>query len=168
MGTRTRTPSSTPDAITVHVINAYAPTSEAGTRDHTHHDLVDAFNHTLETLVLEVPVQPDTVLFLCGDFNGRLGTRQCDSERHVLGSHSKGTRNAQGSRLLEFMLEHELFTTGARLATPSPTSSPRSTSSCAVWASGAICVVPAPTAPPWGTWGRRRPTWATLRRITAW
>ena len=52
-------------------------------------------------------------VFVCGDFNSKLGQRTPEDEEAglscCLGAHGKGIRNSNGEALIQFLLHHGLF-----------------------------------------------------------
>ena len=49
-----------------------------------------------------------TILFLCGDFNSKVGLRQNDSDTFI-GKYSRGIRNSNGQLLANFCESNNLF-----------------------------------------------------------
>jgi exonuclease III len=85
------------------VINVYAPTAELALREPTE---LAAFYSALQETILNYKSR-SAVLIVAGDFNAKLGQRQSTEELYM-GSHSKGSRNRNGTSLAGFLLENEL------------------------------------------------------------
>ena len=78
-------------AIQYHIIQAYAPTTDAEEAE------VDQFYEDLEDLLVLTP--KIDVLFITGDWNVKVGSQ----ERHgVIGKFGLGEQNEGGQRLTEF------------------------------------------------------------------
>ena len=87
------------------LFNVYAPHSaltkkDPKVREEFYNELSDSYNSR--------KTKGDTIL-ICGDFNSKVGKIIDDSERECLGSFSKGTRNNNGTELLNFCIERNLF-----------------------------------------------------------
>ncbi len=89
------------------IINAYGPTSEKAIEDST---LLDNFYEELEA-ALRLPAR--WMVYICGDFNAKLGKYQPDNDeagyRSCMGAYGCGTRNSNGFALLSFLSTHGLF-----------------------------------------------------------
>ena len=89
------------------VINAYGPTSPAAEKNP---QLLDDFYDELSSAV---NVPSNNELFICGDFNSRLGKLDDDDAliglSNYMGKYGIGKRNNNGSRLLEFVIANNLF-----------------------------------------------------------
>ena len=89
------------------VVNAYDPTSPAAEKSPK---LRDEFYEEL-TCAIDAPKNYE--LFVCGDFNSRIGKLTLDDidngiSRHV-GKYGIGKRNVNGEHLLSFVIDHDLF-----------------------------------------------------------
>ena len=84
------------------LVSAYAPTMSAS--DHEK----EAFYASLNSAINAVPYKHR--LFVLGDFNARVG-RDCTTWPRVLGHHSVGNENSNGSLLLQTCAQHELAIT---------------------------------------------------------
>lgn len=96
----------------ISIINVYAPTSE---RTQKYPEELDQFHKDLRSTVNQLGNK--TVLIIAGDFNAKIGRRQ-DNEK-CLGVHSKGKRNNNGEKLIEFCEETNLFITNSAFDHPS-------------------------------------------------
>jgi len=90
-----------PDLCAV-LISAYAPTLMAADADK------EAFYENLNSAIGSVPYKHR--LFVLGDFNARIG-RDFTTWPKVLGRHSVGNENANGTMLLQTCSQHELAIT---------------------------------------------------------
>lgn len=90
------------------VVNAYGPTMLKVSENP---QLRDSFYSELSSVVNKTPSRYQ--LFICGDFNSKLGTRSTDDEdaglSSCIGAHGKGKRNNNGEALIEFLLHNGLF-----------------------------------------------------------
>jgi hypothetical protein len=84
------------------VISAYAPTMTSDDADK------EAFYDHLNSVLRTIPFKER--LFLLGDFNARIG-RDTETWPKVLGGHSVGNENSNGSLLLQTCSEHALAIT---------------------------------------------------------
>jgi len=84
------------------LISAYAPTKSNDDVEK------EAFYDNLNSVLQTVPFKD--CLFLLGDFNARVG-RNAQTWPRVLGQHSVGNENSNGSLLLQTCSEHELAIT---------------------------------------------------------
>lgn len=84
------------------LISAYAPTMTHDDRDKA------AFYDQLDSILRSVPFKDR--LFLIGDFNARVG-RDTGAWSNVLGSHSVGNENTNGTLLLQTCSQHALAIT---------------------------------------------------------
>jgi len=89
------------------VINAYAPTSKEAMNGNEQD--IDAF-YAILTKTYEEERNKAAVIFVCGDFNGRVG-QQKDADAKVMGKHTKkgASRNVQGEKLVDFAKENSLI-----------------------------------------------------------
>ena len=89
------------------VVNAYGPTSPS-VRDNP--VIADMFYRDLR-VAMSAPKNYE--LFICGDLNSKIGKlSKSDIDLGVsnhVGKFAIGTRNENGSNLLEFLIEHDLF-----------------------------------------------------------
>ena len=73
--------------------------------------LRDTFYSDLHKVVSNTPSRFQ--LFICGDFNSKLGIRSIEDEdaglSSCIGAHGKGKRNNNGEALIEFLLLNGLF-----------------------------------------------------------
>ena len=85
------------------VINAYAPHSgrDATERREFYTQLQTEYQNLLRTAAL---------IFIGGDFNAKIGLRSSPDET-FLGKHGKGTRNASGHMMVDFLQENQLYAT---------------------------------------------------------
>ena len=90
------------------VVNAYGPTSPAAAKNPT---LRDDFYDELISTIENVPKNYE--IFICGDFNSRIGKLSNDEIEQGLsdfvGRHGIGKRNDNGSHLLSFVINYDLF-----------------------------------------------------------
>lgn len=102
-----------PSLITV--INAYAPQSVLASRKPAEADL---FYTQLQATYHKY--RNNTLLFIAGDMNAKIG-RQLDASESFVGNYSKkyGSRNANGDRLAQFAASNNLFLTNTAFRHPS-------------------------------------------------
>ena len=100
----------------IHIINVYAPTSAYRSK---HPQEYQQFSDLLATVTATSQAQNNAFVFVCGDFNGRLGKLRLDAETLHIGSHAKGTRNDNGSSLAEYLIQHDLLATNTCFQLPS-------------------------------------------------
>jgi len=84
------------------LLSAYAPTMDATEQDK------EAFYNSLSDIIRSVPYKHRIIVL--GDFNARVG-RDHSAWPRVLGHHSIGNENSNGSLLLQFCAQHELTIT---------------------------------------------------------
>ncbi|GFR78339.1 craniofacial development protein 2-like [Elysia marginata] len=94
------------------IINVYAPTSERALK---HPEEFEKFYRDLNNTINSVEKQ--SFILLAGDFNAKIGKQQ-QGETSV-GKFSKGKRNCNGERLVEFCEEKRLFVTNSAFNHPS-------------------------------------------------
>ena len=87
----------------VTIINVYGPTSQRAERDS---DELDSFYTKLDETINSVG--RSSILILAGDFNAKVGHKQ-QIDYTCIGNYSKGKRNRNGEKLLEFCEERGLF-----------------------------------------------------------
>ena len=89
------------------VINAYRPTLQKASENSS---LLDCFYAELSKAA-SAPSRCQ--VFVCGNFNSKLGTLSPEDEEiglsHNIGAHSKGKRNKNGEALLQFLIQQGLF-----------------------------------------------------------
>ena len=100
----------------IHIINVYAPTSAYRSK---HPQEYQQFSDLLATVTASSQAQSNAFVFVCGDFNGRLGKSRLDAETPHIGSHAKGIRNDNGSSLAEYLIQHNLLATNTCFQLPS-------------------------------------------------
>ena len=81
------------------IIQIYAPTEQA------EQSFLDSF---YEDLSQTIKKHMDKHIILMGDFNAQVGARQ-NNDEYVLGMFGHGKRSRNGQKLLEFLMEHNLF-----------------------------------------------------------
>ena len=97
----------------VTTINVYGPTSQRAERDP---DELDSFYKKLDETINSV--KRSSILILAGDFHAKVGhKKQIDCT--CIGSYSKGKRNRNGEKLLEFCEERGLFISNSAFNHPS-------------------------------------------------
>ena len=98
------------------IVNVYGPTSERAREDP---NLIDTLYAELKSTI-NVPARWQ--LFVCGDFNAKLGKlREADKEAGLgtcIGSYGLGKRNNNGDALAEFITVHGLFVTNTAFKHP--------------------------------------------------
>ena len=89
------------------IINVYAPHSGLTARDPELND--ELYGQLQDTYT---KYKRTELIYICGDFNARLGTKQDPSEQ-FMGRHSKksSARNANGHTLANFLKQNTLFAT---------------------------------------------------------
>jgi exonuclease III len=91
--------------IKIVILNVYAPTmhtSNTNMRD------VEYFCLTLEIEYNRAKGnQNENFVFLCGDFNAKIGRRS--NNENFMGNHSRGRRNSNGERLANFVNQNGLY-----------------------------------------------------------
>ena len=89
------------------IVNAYGPTNPTATATP---QLRDDFYDEL-TSAVDVPKNYE--LFICGDFNSKIGKLTSDDldngVNRFVGKHSIGERNENGTHLLNFVIDNDLF-----------------------------------------------------------
>ena len=98
------------------IVNAYGPTTDRAREDPS---LVDSFYAELSSAI-NIPSRWQ--LFVCGDFNSKLGKlRNTDKEAGLntcMGSYGMGIRNSNGDALVEFISANGLFVTNTAFKHP--------------------------------------------------
>jgi len=109
-------PSKNGSSTKCRIVNVYGPTSE---RARENPSLVDSLYDELSSAI-NVPAR--WLLFVCGDFNAKLGKlTSIDKETGLstfLGSYGMGERNSNGEALLNFISAHGLFATNTAFKHP--------------------------------------------------
>ena len=92
---------------TVHVVSAYAPTLAHSEKDP---EMREKFYSELESILRKFKERH--IVFLCGDFNAKIGKQKHDDIYHeVCGSYGKGKPNTNGDSLLNFAKANKLVIT---------------------------------------------------------
>ena len=97
----------------VTIINVYGPTSQRAERDP---DELDSFYTKLDETINSVG--RSSILILAGHFNAKVGHKQ-QIDYTCIGNYSKGKRNHNGEKLLEFCEERGLFISNSAFNHPS-------------------------------------------------
>ena len=110
-------PSSRGKPTLCQIVNAYGPTLQKASEDPS---LLDGFYPDLSNAV----TTPSRFqVYVCGDFNSKLGTLTLEDEEIGLscymGVHGKGKRNSNGDALLQFLIQHGLFACNTAFEHPS-------------------------------------------------
>ncbi|XP_055383684.1 uncharacterized protein LOC129613579 [Condylostylus longicornis] len=86
------------------IIQCYAPTETAND------ELKDEFYSQLTSVISNIP--RTDIIILMGDLNAKIGTRMQGDPQEIIGSHGIGSRNNNGSRLLDLCTEFNLAVGG--------------------------------------------------------
>jgi len=87
----------------IYIVNAYAPHSGITKKDPvTSENFYSDLTNTLKSLT-------NGKTFICGDFNAKIGKPTNGVVHQIMGHHSRGTRNENGTLLVEFCLEQNLY-----------------------------------------------------------
>ena len=89
------------------LVNAYGPTSAVSERKP---EVLDKFYDQLTKVLHDV--RGSSAILVLGDFNSKVGRKQCYEE--CLGKYSKGKRNANGDALIEFKQMNNLLRVGGQ------------------------------------------------------
>ena len=99
------------------VIDAYGPTLQKASENPS---LLDCFYAELSKAVF---APSHYQVFVCGDFNSKLGTLSPEDEEiglsYNMGVHSKGKKNKNGEALLQFLIQQGLFACNTAFEHPS-------------------------------------------------
>ncbi len=87
------------------VINVYGPTS---IRQQQYPEETDNFYDALRTTLRQY-TKSNYIVIMAGDFNAKLGLKR-EGEK-FLGTYGKGTRNASGEKLAEFLIDQNMYAT---------------------------------------------------------
>ena len=93
---------------TICIINVYAPTSQRAVKYPREHE---RFFEQL-TATVEEAKRNSVIVFVCGDYNAKLGLRESDEDgvkEAFMGNFGKGTRNRSGGYLAQFLKEQGMY-----------------------------------------------------------
>jgi exonuclease III len=96
----------------VTIINAYAPHSLLARENPAE---LTSFYATLEQTYQKY--KNTSTVIVAGDFNAKLGLR-ADPQEQFMGAHGKGTRNASGHHLVDFLADLRLYATNTTFDVP--------------------------------------------------
>ena len=80
----------------IHIIAVYAPTLQRSEQDPS---VRDELYNQLEAAIDKIPKRD--ILFIAGDFNAKVGSKQQTDNGKCVGPYGKGKRNSSGEMLVD-------------------------------------------------------------------